>query len=164
MPISAIKIKWQKTPQRAFFYLKKNWVCHMIWNTNLRAFGSHPPPHVVWLSLEGKCSIHFQDSVKDALCERQDSAPWPTTYMCSNLLYKNAENNSDNFWVLIEVAGQKYFSPCYISIFWLRLADLFELGYMNHHIQYVSLICMLKYFSLWNGTIIHIISSTFWIK
>lgn len=73
---------------------------------------------------KGKCNVHLQDFVKGALRERQDSASRPTAYMCSNLLYENAEHNSDNFRALIEVARQNISLHATLAFFWLRPAHL----------------------------------------
>ena len=81
--------------------------------------------------------------MKEALHERQDSASQPTAYMCSNLLYENAEHNSDN---LLRLPGKNISLHATLAFFWFRPAHLFELGCMNHHIQNVSLICIFKHF------------------
>ena len=117
---------------------------------------------MVWLSLEEKCNIHLQDSVKDALRERQDSVSWPTAYMCSNLLYEMQSTTQTTSECLLKFPGKNAFLHATLAFFWFRPVYLFELGCMNHHIQNVSLICIFKYFSFQNGMIIPIIHNLFW--
>lgn len=117
---------------------------------------------MVRLSLEEKCNIPLQDSVKDASRERQDSASWPTAYMCRNLLYELQSTTQTTFECLLKLPGKNISLHATLAFFWFRPAHLFELGCMNHHIQNVSIICLFKYFSFRNGMIIHIIHNLFW--
>lgn len=141
-----------------FLLFEKKWGLSHDVNYRSKNFGSQLTSCRMMIT-GSKCNIHLEDSVKDALCKRQDSAFWSPTYTCSNSLYENAECDSDNLWVLTEVARQKYFPPWSISIFWFRPADRFELGWMNHHIQYVNFICIFKYSSFQIGTRIHSIAN-----
>lgn len=164
MTISAVKIKWQETPQKGLFYLKKK-KCELLHDIKYKSKEGFCYSLTSWSVMITKRKSKYPPS---RLCERgfrenEQCFPRPTAYMC-NLLYENAEHNSDNFRALIEVARRNISLHATLAFFWFRPSASFELGCMNHHIQNVSLICIFKHFFPSNGVIIRIILYLFWKK
>lgn len=92
MTISAVKIKWQETPQKGSSIWKKKKKCGLLHDIKYKSKEGFCYSLTSWSVMITKRKMQCPPS---RLCERgftwrQDSASRPTAYMCSNLLYENA--------------------------------------------------------------------------